>query len=184
MPFESVTTDRLILRRPLHDDAAALYRICADPAVWRHYPSKVFTEAAQAERMVADRIALWERDGLAAWTALDRDSEAVIGYGGVAKQASSFWNLGYRLDAAVHGRGLARELAEAAVRAAAAHSPQLPVVAYLLENNAASAAVAVRAGLSLRHRGPDRGNPDPDAVRLVYADRVLSPEVLADIMEA
>jgi hypothetical protein len=27
-------------------------------------------------------------------------------------------------------------------------------------------------------RGPDVGNPDPDAVRLVYADRPLSGELL------
>jgi RimJ/RimL family protein N-acetyltransferase len=50
-------------------------------------------------------------------------------------------------------------------------------VAYLLENNRASAAVAEKLGLTLRHRGPDAGNPDPSAIRVVYADRPLPPEM-------
>jgi hypothetical protein len=32
--------------------------------------------------------------------------------------------------------------------------------------------------LSLVWRGPDAGNPDPDAVRLVYADRPIGQELL------
>jgi hypothetical protein len=35
--------------------------------------------------------------------------------------------------------------------------------------------VAERAGLQLVWRGPDLDNPDPDVVRLVFADRDLTP---------
>ena len=56
------------------------------------------------------------------------------------------------------------------------------MVAYLLENNPASAAVAEKVGLTLRHRGPAAGNPDPSAVRLVSADRELSETELAATM--
>lgn len=56
------------------------------------------------------------------------------------------------------------------------------MVAYLLENNPASAAVAEKVALTLRHRGPDAGNPDPSAVRLVSADRELSETELAATM--
>ena len=56
--------------------------------------------------------------------------------------------------------------------------PARPVVAYLLEHNAQSRGRAENAGLSLVWRGPDAGNPDPSAVRLVYADRALSDDVL------
>lgn len=52
--------------------------------------------------------------------------------------------------------------------------PDLPVVAYLLEANAASAEVARRLGLELVDRAPDAGIPDPTAVRLVFADRELT----------
>jgi hypothetical protein len=37
--------------------------------------------------------------------------------------------------------------------------------------------------LSLVWRGPDAGNPDPAAVRLVYADRPLAENLLARIAE-
>ena len=40
---------------------------------------------------------------------------------------------------------------------------------------------AERAGLTLVWRGPDAGNPDPAAVRLVYADRPVSDDLLARI---
>jgi hypothetical protein len=52
------------------------------------------------------------------------------------------------------------------------------VIAYLLEHNAQSRGRAEKAGLMLVWRGPDAGNPDPDAVRLVYADRPVDGELL------
>ena len=66
----------------------------------------------------------------------------------------------------------------AAVDAAYAVDPTRPVIAYLLEHNAESRGRAEKAGLTLVWRGPDAGNPDPDAVRLVYADRPVDGELL------
>ena len=84
----------------------------------------------------------------------------------------------------VQGRGLATELAQAARAAALAVRPDLPVTALLLEHNLASKAVAEKLGLRLAWRGPDAGNPCPDAIRLVYADRELTPEVLGRMLYA
>jgi hypothetical protein len=61
--------------------------------------------------------------------------------------------------------------------------PERPVVAVLLEHNERSRGRAERAGLRLFWRGPDAGNPDPAAVRLVYADRDLDADLLARIAE-
>ena len=44
-------------------------------------------------------------------------------------------------------------------------------MAYLLDINGASRRTAEKVGLSLVWSGPDAGNDDPDAVRLVYLDR-------------
>ncbi len=55
----------------------------------------------------------------------------------------------------------------AAVAAAADIASDLPVVAYRLEHNTGSRRTAERAGLHLLWRGPDVGNPDPAAERLV-----------------
>ena len=65
----------------------------------------------------------------------------------------------------------------AAIDAAHAVDPTRPVIAYLLEHNVESRARAEKAGLTLVWRGPDAGNPDPDAVRLVYADRPIDGEL-------
>ncbi|WP_199522443.1 hypothetical protein [Geodermatophilus marinus] len=69
----------------------------------------------------------------------------------------------------------------AALHAARAVDPDRPVVACLLEHNARSRGRAERAGLTPVWRGPDAGNPDPGAVRLVYADRPLDAETLGRV---
>ena len=81
----------------------------------------------------------------------------------------------------MHGYGLATELCGAATSAAHRVDPDKPVVAVLLEHNRASKVTAKRAGLTLTHRGPDTGNPDPDATRLIYADRPLDQSTIRDL---
>ena len=134
----------------------------------------------------------WERDGLGYWTARLRAdlpgtplrAGDMVGTGGCAlRVGTSWWNLYYRLTPPAWGRGLAVELVDAALAAAHAVAPERPVVAYLLEHNVQSRGRAERAGLTLLWRGPDAGNPDPSAVRLVYADRPLGDDVLAHITE-
>jgi RimJ/RimL family protein N-acetyltransferase len=106
----------------------------------------------------------------------------MVGTGGCAvRVGTTWWNLYYRLTPPAWGRGLAAELVTAAIDAAHTVAPDRPVVAYLLEHNAESRGRAERSGLTLQWRGPDAGNPDPDAVRLVYADRPLSRELLDQV---
>jgi hypothetical protein len=52
------------------------------------------------------------------------------------------------------------------------------VVASLLEHNRSSRVAAERAGLRPAWRGPDTGNPDVTAVRLIYADRPLADDLI------
>lgn len=80
------------------------------------------------------------------------------------------------------GKGFASELVQAAIPAARALRPELPVTALLLERNFASKSVAEKSGLNLVWCGPDKGNPDPDAVCLVYADRNLTPDIVRVIL--
>lgn len=171
-------TARLDLHRPSADDAAEVHAILSDPAVWTHYPSLRVTDPAQTDRFLRTRVEAWERDGLGTWIVRERererDADAVVGFGGCGIAHDAFWNLGYRFTPAVQGRGYATEMASRAIARARILRPELPVVAYLVAHNRASAAVAERAGLTLAHRGPDPGNPDPAVVRLVYADRALS----------
>lgn len=121
----------------------------------------------------------WERHGLGTWIVRGTDDGEILGYGGCSVRQDAFWNLGYRFAFEAQGNGFATEVSLEAVKQAQLSRPELPVVAYLLEHNTASARVAEKVGLSLVYRGADSGNPDPNAVRLVYADRPLSDAQLA-----
>ncbi|MFD1721864.1 GNAT family N-acetyltransferase [Amnibacterium endophyticum] len=159
---------------PRLGDVRALHEILQDPAVWQHYPSLRHTSIDQTQAAVSRWIDQWEREGLGTWVVRLRGAGAVVGYGGCSVLHDAVWNLGYRFAASAQGNGYATELARVALTHAQTHRPNLPVVAYLLEHNLASSNVARKVGLSLVHRGPDQGNPDPAAVRLIYADRPLS----------
>lgn len=172
-------TARLSLDRPQHSDLAELFAIYSDPRVWTHYPSHRHTEPSTTEVMLQRWIDGWENDGFGMWIVRTLDDSAMLGHCGCTVREGAFWNLGYRFAPAAQGHGYATETAPFAVESATQHRPELPVVAFLLEHNVASATVASKVGLTLRHRAPDSGNPDPDAIRLVYADRELTPNELA-----
>ena len=185
-PMDETRTDRLTLRPPTDADVDPIHRIYSDPRVWQHYPSLRHAERSTTERMVARWRAGWQTVGLASWIVRLRDTGEVIGNGGCTLIGAgsepgdaAVWNLGYRIAAEQHGHGYATELSRAAVDAARALRPETPVIAYLVEHNRASAAVAEKVGLELVHRAPDAGNPDPDVLRLVYADRALTDAQLA-----
>lgn len=171
-------TERLLLDAPRERDLDALHAIYADPRVWTHFPALRHTDPSRTREMLGRWIEVWERDGLGPWMVRSRDRPhgsdgPLLGHGGVDLREGAFWNLGYRLAAEAHGHGYATEVARAGVAAARRHRGEVPVIAYLLEHNHASRRVAEKVGLALRLRGPDAGNPDPEAVRLVLADRPL-----------
>ena len=172
-------TSRLDLRRPVESDVPALFSLLSDPRVWTHLPSGRHLAAEQTARSVQRWIQEWERDGISTWVVRARGTEQVLGYGGISDLGGAAWNLGYRFAVEAQGQGFATELSRHAIRRGRELTPARPHIAYLLEHNAASAAVARKVGLHLVDRGPDAGNPDPDAVRLVFADRDLSPRELA-----
>ncbi|WP_051966865.1 GNAT family N-acetyltransferase [Kitasatospora mediocidica] len=146
--FRRVLTERLDLRAVTLDDLDALYRINADPAVWRHQPEGRHATPATTREWIERAVARWEGEGLSYWTARLRGDDEVIGIGGVQLIASrGNWNLYYRLAHAHWGCGYATELSVAAIAAGNRHSPDVPVVAWAHAHNAGSRAVAVRAGL-------------------------------------
>jgi RimJ/RimL family protein N-acetyltransferase len=183
-------TSRLALDAVVEGDLDEHVGLMSDPGVWAHLPSGRHTSAEQTMQGIRHSLGHWQRDGLGYWTARLRQdlpgSELragdVVGTGGCAlRVGTAWWNLYYRLTPAAWGHGLAAELVAAAVDAAHRVQPELPVVAYLLEHNVRSRGRAERSGLQLVWRGPDAGNPDPTAVRLVYADRELDEALIARI---
>lgn len=175
----SIVTDRLTLCRPVERDLPGLYELHADPRVWEHLPAGRHTSLAETRTLIDRYVEGWDANGLDVWVARDRETAALVGIGGPSLRGGRAWNLYYRLAPAAWGRGFAQEIIMAARAAVAARGSDLPVVAYLLEHNEGSRRAAERAGLELVWRGRDRGNPDPAAVRLVFADRPLHEETLA-----
>jgi RimJ/RimL family protein N-acetyltransferase len=141
----------------------------------------VHASREQTEAQLARQAAAWDSGGLAQWTARLHDG-TFAGIGGCSVKAGAAWNVYYRFVPEVQGRGLATELVQAAQAAARQVRPDLPVTALLLEHNHASKAVAEKSGLQLIWRGPDVGNPDPDAIRLAYADRDVAPDVVHTLL--
>lgn len=177
-PHSPTVTDRLTLARPTEQDLAGLHELHADPAVWTHLPSARHTSIEQTRELVERYSAGWDANGLDVWVARDTATGELVGIGGPSLRGGVAWNLYYRLAPAAWGRGYAQELIAAARAAVTETGSDLPVVAFLLEHNEGSRRAAERAGLEVVWRGPDAGNPDPGAVRLVFADRPLSAEAL------
>jgi RimJ/RimL family protein N-acetyltransferase len=192
--FRHVRTARLRLDAVVPEDTGEHFAILSDPGVWRHLPGGRHEELTRTAAGIAIQVECWERTGLGVWTARLRDDlavsdappglapGAVVGMGGCAVPVDgAWWNLYYRFTPPAWGTGLAAELVGAALDAARAVDADLPVIAYLLEHNRESRGRAERSGLRLVWRGPDAGNPDPSAVRLVYADRPVDDDLLARV---
>jgi RimJ/RimL family protein N-acetyltransferase len=178
---------RLRLDAVVDSDLDDHFALMSDPGVWAHLPSGRHTSPGRTMEGIEHSTGHWARDGLGYWTARLREdlpgtalrAGDVAGTGGCAlRVGTTWWNLYYRLTPPAWGTGLAAELVTAALDAAHAVAPDRPVVAYLLEHNVQSRGRAEKAGLSLVWRGPESGNPDSAAVRLVYADRPLAPDLL------
>lgn len=188
--FSTVLTQRLKLTPAGQHDLDAMAELHADERVWRHMPSRRHTSAEQTRDDLIERERQWATDGLGYWIARLRepvgqlDAGGVAGLGGCAvPHDGTWWNLHYRLTPEVHGHGVAGEICSAAIRAACEVDADRPVVAFLLEHNRASKATAERAGLTFAWRGPDTGNPDSDAVRLIYVDRQLDSQRLDALIQ-
>ncbi|WP_181272914.1 GNAT family N-acetyltransferase [Brevibacterium oceani] len=178
-----------VLDRPSAEDVEEFFAIDSDPRVWTHLPSGRMTGKGEAKAILARLTQQWELDGLGPWMVRDVPGGDLLGHCGCSLRGvpepgasrnapGAFWNLGYRFRPEAQGRGLATAVSRDAIDAAAAIDAELPVVAYLLEHNTASAQVARKLGFELVHRAPDAGNPDPAAIRLVFADRELTPAQL------
>lgn len=179
---DRVVTRRLLLRPPTPADRPELFALYADPRVWQADPVSRHDSVEQTERMIGYWCAAWRRDGLGMWMAHQPDG-AFVGIGGCFVRYGVAWNLGFRLLPRFWGQGLAQEISAAAFGAARRLRPDLPMTAYVVAGNDASRRAVERTGLRLLWRGPDAGNPDTSAVRLLYADGDLSPEVLRRLTE-
>ncbi|WP_433290932.1 GNAT family N-acetyltransferase [Actinoplanes sp. CA-030573] len=167
-----MNTDRLSLRPPGEADADAILRIHADPVACEHNPSDMITVRAEAVDRCRRWMAHWQRHGYGYYVLRRHGSEHVVGFCGVKLMRlheRPVLNLFYRLEPAAWGAGLASEAASAVVASVAGVG--LPVIARVRPGNAASARVAVRAGL---RRAEHLDTAGADGLDWIFADRPVA----------
>ena len=153
-----IETDRLILRRPCIDDAAAFFEIHGDPETNLFNPAGAMT-AERARDAIASDMAHWSRRAHGYWAICRRDEpDLVIGFGGIAWRVfgtTERANLGFRFAASTWGQGYATELARAALDVGW-HQLELDAVwASARENHAASLRILEKIGMTRVERVVD-----------------------------
>jgi RimJ/RimL family protein N-acetyltransferase len=149
---DETLTERLRCRRPRPGTDAARYRlVLLDPGVarWLAPPPLPRLDAAGARALLARDAAHWERHGFGPWLLLDRADGATVGRAGLQwleVGGRPVLDLGWAVVPARQGRGLATEVARAALDAARALGLPEPRV-MTMAGNAASQRVAAKLGL-------------------------------------
>jgi len=146
-----VRTDRLILRRWRHSDREPFARLNADPRVMEFFPQPLSAGESDA---LADRIeAHFEERGFGLYAAELGEDGSFIGYVGLAAPRFSAHftpavEIGWRLDAAYWGRGLATEGAREIVRHAFEDLGLTALVSFTAPANVRSVRVMEKLGMT------------------------------------
>jgi aminoglycoside 6'-N-acetyltransferase len=152
--FESLTTERLLLRRSRREDAEAISAYRSRPDVRRYQGwDRTDADAIGAEIELMARRAPGDR-GWVQLTVLERDGGALVGDVGMspADGEPGVLKVGYTVDPAFQGRGYATEAVRALIGYAFDVLGADVVRAYADADNLASIRVAEKAGMRLMER--------------------------------
>ncbi len=149
-------------------DVAAILEIHSNAAAIAHNPSDVIADEGAARNLFLRWNDHWQRCGFGYWVVRRRETLNPLGFCGVKVMpvaGSPSLNLFYRFAPAAWGQGIAGEAAVEVVRWARDTHPDLPVVARVRPENAASHRVATKAGLQRAEHLDGEGY---DGLDLVY----------------
>ena len=148
-------TERLLLRGWRERDVEPYARLCADPEVMRFIGNGSTLTREESVEQISRFSRHWEERGFGLWALEERASGTFIGFAGLAYQED--WaegghktEVGWRLDRAFWGRGLATEAAKASVAYGLEKVGLERIVSIIRPENTASRRVAEKAGLTLR----------------------------------
>ncbi len=149
--MNEIETERLVLRRWRDADRGPFARMNADPAVMAHFPA-LLTEA-ESERLIDNIKAHFDRHGFGLWAAELRATGEFIGFIGlsVPRFEAVFTpcvEIGWRLDAAHWGTGLATEGARAVVQYGFDVLRLDEIVSFTVPENVRSRHVMEKLGMS------------------------------------
>lgn len=143
-------TERLLARKPVHEDRALYHAHFTRPEIesWlRPSPLPPFSAQVLDELVDGDRIH-WKDHGFGPWVLIEKETGAFAGRGGLAWTAvegTAQIELPWSIEPRLHGRGLATEAATAACEWAGELGFD-EVIALTLPTNLPSQRVAEKAG--------------------------------------
>ncbi|ETW97128.1 MAG: hypothetical protein ETSY1_23915 [Candidatus Entotheonella factor] len=141
-------TQRLILQPVEAGEAAELHAIFAQEGVYRYLTDGVSMPLTWVEGIIRDSEAAFEARGLGLWSVREHRAQPIIGLTGFREfYDPPVLELLYALLPAYWHRGLATEMAEAAVAYAFNHRYLSEIRASTDEPNHASARVMARLGM-------------------------------------
>ena len=157
-----VETERLLLRRWRDEDLEPYARMCADPEVMRFIGNGSVLTREESDGQILRFLRHWDERGFVLWVLEEKEGGAFVGFAGLAHQED--WvegahktEVGWRLDRAFWGRGLATEAARASVAYGFETLGLERIISIIQPENRASRRVAEKAGLSLRGETRWRG---------------------------
>ena len=146
-----IETDRLLLRRWRDQDREPFARINADPIVMEHFPAAL--SPAESDRLIDNIEAHFERQGFGLWAAELRATGEFIGFIGLAvpRFQAAFTpcvEIGWRIDTAYWGMGLATEGARAALHLGFGNFRLDEIVSFTVPANLRSRRVMEKLGMT------------------------------------
>ena len=164
-------TEHLLLRELTADDADALLALYRQPAVAAVLGPPPATVEDERAAILAHRAEYYDRHGVGLWAVEMKKTSTFVGRAGLLSRSIDGVpevEVSYVLDPRFWGRGLATEMAHAAVSVARHRLGAKRIIALIQPANARSIRVAERLGLALER---DVELPDVGSVGL-YAGAV------------
>ena len=144
-PPESLTTSRLLLRKPRPEDAPLIFAAYAqDPEVSRYLTFRPHRDISEAKEAVERSLENWRTGKSYSWLIFSRDGEKLVG--AISARNDQGINLGYLLARPFWGQGFMSEALAAIVDWAFTNPSVFRVWAVCDLENTASARLLERNG--------------------------------------
>lgn len=173
----SLLTERLALRMPLASDLEAMFELHADPVANRLSPSGPLHSREASQALLQTWLTHWQAQGFGYWAiALREQPEQVIGFGGVMNRTVGGiggLHLYFRFRPQFWGRGLASEMALAALELAFERLQAPNVLGVVLPSNTPSRKTLERIGMLLKSAQADVPGQAPNLVYEMTAARFV-----------
>lgn len=113
-------TERFILREIVEDDFQDFYELDSDPEVHKYLGNKPVQDIETSKNMVASIRQQYKDVGIARWAIIDKTKQEFLGWGGLKfeqgiAEKGDYYDLGYRIKRKHWGKGIATEVAIAAL---------------------------------------------------------------------